>query len=147
MSSGTGEKLVLGVIPSGDGIRVLRRVFDEAEFLSPYGLRALSKHHEEHPVRVDLAGIGVSVDYEPAESTTGMFGGNSNWRGPVWLPVNYLVLRSLQRNAQSIGADVQIEYPTGSGNSIGLAECADDLRRRLIALFLRDADGRRPCHG
>jgi len=142
-----GDRLVLGVIPAGDGRRVLRRVFDEDEFLSPYGLRALSKYHEDHPVRFDLAGTVVSVDYEPAESSTGMFGGNSNWRGPVWMPVNYLLVRSLQRNGQALGAGHEFEYPTGSGRSTSLAECADDLRRRLISLFLRGPDGRRPCHG
>jgi hypothetical protein len=141
------ERLVIGVIPPGDGRRVLRRVFDEDEFLSPYGLRGLSKYHEDHPVWAELAGTMVSVDYEPAESTTGMFGGNSNWRGPVWMPVNYLVLRSLQRNAHALGSSVDIEYPTGSGRILGLGECAEDLRRRLVSLFLRGPDGRRPCHG
>jgi hypothetical protein len=144
---GGRDLLVLGVVPAGSGARVLSRVFDEAEFLSPYGLRALSKHHQAHPVSIDLAGQVVTVDYEPAESTTGMFGGNSNWRGPVWMPVNYLVVRSLQRNAQSFGPDVVVEYPTGSGQTADLAQCAEDLRRRLIALFLRGPDGRRPCHG
>jgi hypothetical protein len=141
------ELLVLGVIPPGDGRRVLARVFDESEFLSPYGLRALSRHHRDHPVSVNLSGALVTVDYEPAESSTGMFGGNSNWRGPVWMPVNYLVLRSLQRNARSLGKTEVIEYPTGSGRTADLAECADDLRRRLISLFRRGSDGRRPCHG
>ena len=141
------ELLVLGVIPPGDGRRVLSRVFDESEFLSPYGLRALSRHHRDHPVSVNLSGALVTVDYEPAESSTGMFGGNSNWRGPVWMPVNYLVLRSLQRNARSLGKTEVIEYPTGSGRTADLAGCADDLRRRLISLFLRGPDGRRPCHG
>ncbi len=143
----TGDRLVLGVTPPGQGLRVLRRVFDEGEFLSPYGLRALSRHHLEHPVSVTLGGSTVSVDYEPAESRTGMFGGNSNWRGPVWMPVNYLVVRSLQRNAQSLAGSIEIEYPTGSGQVVGLAECAEDLRRRLLGLFLRGPDGRRPCHG
>ena len=141
------ELLVLGVIPPGDGRRVLARVFDESEFLSPYGLRALSRHHRDHLVSVNLSGALVTVDYEPAESSTGMFGGNSNWRGPVWMPVNYLVLRSLQRNARSLGKTEVIEYPTGSGRTADLAECADDLRRRLISLFRRGSDGRRPCHG
>ena len=96
---------------------------------------------------VNLSGALVTVDYEPAESSTGMFGGNSNWRGPVWMPVNYLVLRSLQRIARSLGKTQVIEYPTGSGRTADLAECADDLRRRLISLFRRGSDGRRPCHG
>ena len=153
--TGTGEvlaglshdQLVLGVIPTGDGFRVLHRVFDESEFLSPHGLRALSRYHADHPVSLDLEGSNVSVDYEPAESTTGMFGGNSNWRGPVWMPVNYIVLRSLQRNARSLGDTVHFDYPTGSGHMLNLGDCAEDLRRRLISLFLRGPDGRRPCHG
>jgi hypothetical protein len=143
----TGDRVALGVIPPGDGRRVLARVFDEDEFLSPYGLRGLSRHHAAQPVSLDLGGGVVSVDYEPAESSTGMFGGNSNWRGPVWLPVNYIILRSLQRNAQSLGKDFTVEYPTGGGQTADLAQCADDLRHRLLALFLRGPDGKRPCHG
>jgi hypothetical protein len=126
---------------------VVARVFDEEEFLSPYGLRALSRFHLEHPLSVDLEGTVVSVDYEPAESRSGMFGGNSNWRGPVWLPVNVLVVRSLQRYAAALGEAADTEYPTGSGRVQGLTACADDLRRRLVSLFLRGPDGRRPCHG
>ena len=141
------DALAVGVVPPGEGRRVLARVFDEGEFLSPYGLRALSRHHRDHPVSVDLAGAHVSVDYEPAESSTGMFGGNSNWRGPVWMPVNYLLLRTLQRYARSLGDAPPVEYPTGSGDLVTLEACADDLRRRLISLFLRGPDGRRPCHG
>jgi Mannosylglycerate hydrolase MGH1-like glycoside hydrolase domain len=144
---GDRDLMVLGVTPQGSGRRILRRLFDPDEFLSPHGLRALSRFHLEHPATADLGGHEVRVDYEPAESTSGMFGGNSNWRGPIWMPVNYLVVRSLQRNAQSLGADATIEYPTGSGAVLDLAHAADDLRRRLIALFLRGPDGRRPCHG
>ena len=142
-----GDRVLLGVIPPGDGLRVLGRVFDEGEFLSPYGLRALSAHHRDHPVRVDLPGGTVTVDFEPAESSTGMFGGNSNWRGPVWMPVNYILLRALQRGAQGIGDGITVEYPTGSGQVLDLAQCAADLRRRLVSLFTRGPDGRRPCHG
>jgi hypothetical protein len=141
------EALAMGVVPPKEVRRVLARVFDEDEFLSPHGLRGLSRYHREHPLWVELAGSTVTVDYEPAESTTGMFGGNSNWRGPVWMPVNYLVLRNLQRYARSLGAAGEVEYPTGSGHTQGLADCAEDLRQRLISLFLRGADGRRPCHG
>jgi hypothetical protein len=142
-----GGLLVLGVVPPGEGRRVLARLFDENEFLSPHGLRSQSRFHSDHPVWVDVAGTTVSVDYEPAESKTAMFGGNSNWRGPVWMPVNYLLLRTLQRNARSIGAAESIEYPTGSGTMATLSECAADLRRRLLSLFLRGPDGRRPCYG
>ena len=141
------DAVAVGVIPPREVRRVLARVFDESEFLSPHGLRALSKYHDDHPLWVDLAGMHVSVGYEPAESRTGMFGGNSNWRGPVWMPVNYLVLRNLQRYARSLGATAEIEYPTGSGHTQSLALCADDLRERLISLFLRGTDGRRPCNG
>jgi hypothetical protein len=142
-----GDTLMVSVIPPGNGLRILGRVFDEAEFLSPYGLRALSRHHAEHPASIDVGGSTRTVEYEPAESSTGMFGGNSNWRGPVWMPVNYLILRNLQRFALTFGDEVVVEYPTGSGTMLPLAACADDLRRRLIALFVRDQDGRRPCHG
>ena len=141
------DALGIGVVPPGEGRRVLSRVFDESEFLSPYGLRAVSKYHEAHPLWVELDGAHVSVDYEPGESSTGMFGGNSNWRGPVWMPVNYLLLRNLQRYAGSVGADASFEYPTGSGELLALTACADDLRGRLISLFLRGPDGRRPCYG
>jgi hypothetical protein len=146
LQSDSADALVLGVIPAGQGRRVLSRVFDPEEFLSPHGLRALSKQHTQ-PVTVTVGGTEMSVDYEPGESTTGMFGGNSNWRGPVWMPVNYLMLRNLQRTAHSLGGFGTMEYPTGSGQQHTLAECADDLRRRLIGLFLRDAEGHRPCHG
>ena len=142
-----GDRLLIGVIPPGDTRRVLMRVFDEDEFLSPHGLRALSRYHRDHPVHVDIEGVVASADYEPAESTTGMFGGNSNWRGPVWMPVNVLLLRGLQRYAQTLGDGFTFEYPTGSGHTATLSECADDLRRRLVSLFLRGPDGRRPCHG
>ncbi|GAB3055916.1 glucosidase [Intrasporangium mesophilum] len=141
------DDFAVGVIPPGAVRRVLARVFDEDEFLSPHGLRALSRYHLDHPVWLELAGAEVSVDYEPAESRSGMFGGNSNWRGPVWMPVNYLLVRNLQRYARSVGAEIDVEYPTGSGRRVGLADCADDLRQRLVSLFLRGADGRRPCHG
>jgi hypothetical protein len=142
-----GDLLVVGVIPPLDARRVLTRVFDESEFLSPHGLRALSAYHRDHPVHVDLAGVQASVDYEPAESTTGMFGGNSNWRGPVWMPVNVLVLRALQRYASLLGERFTYEYPTGSGQIMDLDECAEDLRRRLVSLFLPAEDGHRPCYG
>jgi Mannosylglycerate hydrolase MGH1-like glycoside hydrolase domain len=141
------RRLLLGAVPVDHVLRVLARLFDESEFLSPYGLRAVSRWHAEHPFELDAGGVGAQVDYEPAESTTGMFGGNSNWRGPIWFPVNYLVVSALRRYARFFGDDLTIEYPTGSGGHSSLAEVADDLRGRLVSLFLVGEDGRRPCFG
>jgi len=127
--------------------RILVRVLDPDEFLSPHGLRTLSRAHLEHPFTVNLAGTDFTVGYEPAESATGLFGGNSNWRGPIWFPVNHLIIEGLRRYAEFFGDDLMIEYPTGSGEKYTLADIADDLTRRLVSLFLLDADGRRPVHG
>jgi hypothetical protein len=142
-----GDALAVGVIPPGAARRVLARVFDENEFLSPHGLRALSKYHEAHPLSVELAGTVVSVDYEPAESRTGMFGGNSNWRGPVWMPINALLVEALQRFARHLGASYTVELPTASGKSVTLDEAADELSRRLVSLFVPDDAGRLPAAG
>jgi hypothetical protein len=128
-------------------LRILVRMLDEKEFLSPYGLRALSKAHKDDPYVVDLGGTEFCVDYEPGESTTGVFGGNSNWRGPVWFPVNFLLIEALKRYYRFFGEDLLVEYPTGSGKKLSMGEIADDLSKRLVALFLDDADGRRPVFG
>ncbi|HZL93252.1 MAG TPA: hypothetical protein VFB99_06395, partial [Vicinamibacterales bacterium] len=125
----------------------LTRLFDEEAFLSPYGLRALSRWHRDHPFHLDMGGYQTAIDYEPAESTTSMFGGNSNWRGPIWFPVNYVVVDAMIRYARYFGDDLMLEYPTGSGERHTFAEIGDDLRERLISLFLVGEDGRRPCHG
>ncbi len=127
--------------------RILATALAEQEFLSPYGLRALSRRHAAEPFGIDLAGQRYTVDYEPGESTTGLFGGNSNWRGPIWFPVNYLVIEAIRRFARFYGDDLTVEHPTGSGHKVVLAELADDLSRRLVAIFLADADGRRPVLG
>ncbi len=127
--------------------RLLTRLADEGEFLSKHGLRALSRQLLDRPFELHLADYSARVDYEPGESTSGLFGGNSNWRGPVWFPVNYLLIESLRRVAQHFGPALQIDYPTGSGNLTSLDAVADDLSRRLISLFLEDCDGRRPVHG
>jgi hypothetical protein len=126
---------------------LLARLFDEAEFLSPHGLRALSAYHRDHPYEIDVEGYRATIDYEPAESTTPMFGGNSNWRGPVWFPVNYLVVSVLERYHQFFGEDLTIEYPTGSGRQLTLDLIARDLQDRLISIFTRGPDGRRACFG
>ncbi len=126
---------------------VLRYMLDEEEFLSPYGIRALSRYHQQHPFVWSVMGQPYRVDYEPAESGTGLFGGNSNWRGPVWFPVNYLLIESLQKFHYFLGDSYQVEYPTGSGRRMTLWQVAGELSRRLTHLFLPDADGRRPVFG
>ena len=127
--------------------RILMRMLDETEFLSPYGVRALSRYHLEHPYEVNVNGIISRVDYEPAESTTGAFGGNSNWRGPVWFPVNYLLIESLQKYHHYYGEDFKVECPTHSGKQMDLWEIASEISKRLTRIFLRDKDGKRPFAG
>ena len=135
-------------IPSRDRLeRVMRYLLDENEFLSPHGIRALSRVHRHHPYRFRVDGQEHRVDYDPAEGTTGLFGGNSNWRGPVWFPVNYLLVEALQRYHHFYGDDFRVECPTGSGVLMNLGEVAREISRRLASLFLPDAAGRRPCHG
>ena len=129
--------------------RILARIFDPAEFLSDYGLRSLSRHHADHPYNFRAGGQVYSVRYEPAESRTGMFGGNSNWRGPIWFPINYLIIEALCKYYHHYGDSFTVEVPQGSGNYLTLAEAADELSRRLARIFLRDeaAGGRRPVYG
>ena len=141
------RRLLLGVVGIEHVKRLLRVLLDESEFLSPYGLRALSAYHRDHPYVLDAGGLTATIDYEPAESTTDMFGGNSNWRGPIWFPLNYLVVSVLRRYHRFFGEDFEVEYPTGSGRRLTLSEVADDLRQRLVSIFLRGPDGRRPCFG
>jgi len=141
------QRLLLSLAGPQRLARLLARLFDEAEFLSRHGLRALSAWHREHPYTIDVEGYQASIDYEPAESTTPLFGGNSNWRGPIWFPVNYLVVSALERYYGFFGDDLLIEYPTGSGQKLTLGQIAADLSDRLISIFTRDADGRRPCFG
>jgi hypothetical protein len=127
--------------------RILTRMLDENEFLSPYGIRALSRYHDEHPFVVHVEGQEYRVNYLPAESDTGMFGGNSNWRGPVWMPVNALLIRALGSFYLYYGDNFKIECPTGSGNRMNLFEVAREIARRLTGIFLRDKSGRRPVYG
>ena len=133
---------------SGDRLRrVLRYMLDESEFLSPHGVRALSRFHKDHPYVLRVAGAEHRVAYEPAESTTGLFGGNSNWRGPVWLPMNFLLIEALQRFDHFYRGAFKVEFPTGSGQQMALCDVAAELSRRLTRIFLRDPEGRRPVHG
>src|SRR5205823_3650941 len=120
---------------------------DPEEFLSDYGIRALSRYHLEHPYCFDVQGHTFVVQYEPAESHTGMFGGNSNWRGPIWMPMNYMLIDALRRMYSFYGDDFKVECPTGSGQLMTLHEVVEDLSRRLMRIFLRDEDGNRPFNG
>lgn len=138
----------LGSILNEDRLRrVLARMLDEGEFLSPYGIRSLSRHHAEHPYVFTAGGRDFHVSYLPAESDSGMFGGNSNWRGPVWMPVNGLIVRALLQYYIYYGDDFTVECPTGSGNRMTLYQVAEEISRRLAAIFLKGPDGRRPVYG
>jgi len=127
--------------------RILSIMLDESEFLGPHGIRAISRYHADHPYIFDIAGQEFRVDYEPAESHTGMFGGNSNWRGPVWFPMNAVILRGLRQLHMYYGDNLKVECPTGSGNEMNLLEVAQEIGRRLASTFLRGPDGRRPVFG
>lgn len=127
--------------------QILRYMLDEDEFLSPYGIRALSRYHQDHPYVLTVKGMDYRVDYEPAESATGLFGGNSNWRGPVWFPLNYLIIESLQKYHFYYGDEFKVECPARSGRMLSLWEVSQELSRRLIRIFLRDSGGRRPVYG
>ncbi len=144
---GVDAKRLLAIAHRGKLQRILQRMLDENEFFSPFGIRAVSKHHQEHPYNLELHGHNYSVSYEPAESTTGLFGGNSNWRGPVWFPVNYLIIEALWRFHAYFGDSFKVECPTGSGNQMTLQSVAIALSQRLVALFERDRSGRRPVYG
>jgi len=144
---GAGDRRLMAIVTADQLRRVLQVMLDESEFLSPHGIRAVSRVHRDAPYRLEVGGHVHSVSYEPGESTTGLFGGNSNWRGPIWFPVNFLLVESLQRFHHYLGDDFTVECPTGSGRWMNLAEVADELSRRLARPFLRGADGRRPVHG
>ncbi|HSF25125.1 MAG TPA: glucosidase, partial [Blastocatellia bacterium] len=144
---GKAERRMLSILDQDQLRRVLKVMLDENEFLSPYGIRALSQIHKEHPYTLHVNGAEHRVSYEPAESSTGLFGGNSNWRGPIWFPVNYLIIESLQKFHHYLGDDYKVECPTGSGQMMTLWEVAAEISRRLTRIFLRDSGGRRPVFG
>jgi hypothetical protein len=127
--------------------RLLAAVLDEREFLSPHGVRSLSKWHEAHPLHLSVGGLDSTLDYEPGESETGLFGGNSNWRGPVWFPSNFLLIEQLRVYHRFLGDSFRVECPVGSGRGLTLAEVADELSHRLVSIFLEGPDGRRPVFG
>jgi hypothetical protein len=144
---GMESRRLLSLLQRSRLMRVLERMLDETEFLSPHGIRALSKFHKDHPFSLPLDGQDYRVDYEPAESNTTVFGGNSNWRGPIWFPVNFLIIESLQKYSYYFGSDVMMDFPTGSNQKRNLGEIACELSRRLSRLFLLDSQGRRPVFG
>jgi hypothetical protein len=143
---GHGHRLL--AVPTRQRLeRVLCYMLDENEFLSPHGLRSVSRVHAKHPYVFSEGGQEYRVDYVPGESATGLFGGNSNWRGPVWFPINYLIIEALERYHHFYGDSLRVECPTGSGRMMNLGEVASELSRRLAGIFLPDGEGRRPCHG
>jgi hypothetical protein len=144
---GCGDRGIAALVNPERLRRILSRMLDENEFLSPYGIRALSRYHAEHPYVVNVGGQEYSVNYLPAESDTGMFGGNSNWRGPIWMPVNALLIRALLSFYLYYGDNFKIECPTGSGRWMNLFEVAREIANRLTGIFLRDKSGRRPVYG
>ena len=144
---GVGERRLLALVRGSRMKRLLRRMLDAHEFLSEYGIRSVSRHHQDQPYALELDGARYTIGYEPGESLTGLFGGNSNWRGPVWFPINYLLIEALRRFHHYYGDEFLVEYPTGSGVRLTLGAIADDLAARLGRLFLRDADGHRPVFG
>ena len=149
MMTGTGinDRWMLSLVHRDKLEKILATMLDENEFLSPHGIRSLSKCHQDKPFVLNVDGQDYRVDYDPAESTSGVFGGNSNWRGPVWFPINYLMIESLQRFHHYYGDDLKVEFPTGSGNRMNLSEVATALSRRLSGLFLRNSEGQRPVFG
>jgi hypothetical protein len=146
-TSPRGVRRLLSIVSRRKLMRILRYLLDENEFLSPHGIRSISKYHAQNPYVLNINGQEYRVAYDPAESTSGLFGGNSNWRGPIWFPLNFLIIEALQRFHYYYGDTLKIECPTGSGNLKTLWEVAEELSRRLTSIFLRDSEGRRPVFG
>src|SRR3989454_6131651 len=144
---GRGERRLLSIADQDQLRSIFKFMLDEREFLSPYGIRALSQFHRDHPYKLTANGMEHRVDYEPGESSTGLFGGNSNWRGPIWFPVNFLLVESLQKFHHYLGDEFKVEFPTGSGKMMTLWEVAGELSRRMTSIFVRDEKGRRPVFG
>jgi hypothetical protein len=141
---GRGQKRLLSLLRGSRMKRLFKRMLDETEFLSPYGIRALSRHHEANPYQFGFGNTKLEVRYQPAESTSGLFGGNSNWRGPIWFPVNFIIIDAMREYHRYYGDEFRIECPTGSGNFVSIAEAADEIARRLVRIFMPGTDGVRP---
>ena len=138
-----GEKLLLSLIQKDRLKDILEHLLNEEEFLSPGGIRALSKYHKINPYTVNIDNIDYSIQYDPGDSTSSLFGGNSNWRGPVWIPINYIIIQSIRKYGEFYGDDLLVECPSGSGNKMNLKQVADELSRRVICLFEKDDQGNR----
>jgi hypothetical protein len=145
--TGAGVQRLLAIPSRARLEKVLRYLLDESEFLSPHGIRSVSRAHRDRPYEINVHGGVHRVDYDPGESSSGLFGGNSNWRGPVWFPLNYLLLEALERFYHFYGPSLRVECPVGSGQMLNLQEVARELGARLSSIFLADKAGRRPCHG
>ena len=144
---GVGKRGLLSLLRGHRMKCVIQRMVDEGKFFSDYGIRALSQRLRDEPYIFDCAGERLTVNYEPGESTTGLFGGNSNWRGPIWFPINFLLIEALQKFHHYYGDNFKIECPTGSGNLLSINEIADEISRRLVRIFQSDEHGRRPVFG
>ena len=142
-----GETTLLSLVPRDRLVYLLERLLNETEFLSPGGIRALSKYHEKNPYSVNIDSINYTIQYDPGDSTSNLFGGNSNWRGPVWMPINYIIIQSIRKYSAFYGDSLRVECPVGSGNLLNMEEVADELTLRVISLFEKDAQGNRPQYG
>ena len=140
-------KVLLSLVPFERLIKLLDRICDENEFLSKGGIRALSKYHAEHPYTANINGNTYSIKYEPGDSTTNLFGGNSNWRGPIWMPMNYMLISAIKKYAEFYGPETKVKFPTGSNNEVSVGDVANELSRRLISIFEKGPNGARPVHG
>ena len=145
--SDDGDDILISMLHTDRLVQILNRLLDESEFLSPGGIRALSKYYEQNPYTVPLDGMEYSIRYDPADSTSGIFGGNSNWRGPVWMPINYLIIRAIKKYGNFYKDNLKVEFPKSSGNFINLEEVASMLAKRVIHIFTKDESGNRPVHG
>lgn len=144
---GQKERRILSIVDREKLTKLLMIMLDEEEFLSPYGIRSISKYHKKHPFKLEIEGKIFCVDYEPGESRSRLFGGNSNWRGPIWFPINILLIEALQKYHHYYGDDLKVEFPTGSGNKMHLWNVAAELSKRLVKIFEKDETGKRPVFG
>jgi hypothetical protein len=141
------DRVLVSLLPKERLEALLDRVLNEAEFLSDYGIRALSKYYEKNPYTVEISGVRHTIEYDPGDSTSDFFGGNSNWRGPVWIPMNYIIIRSIRRYGRFYGDNLKVEFPKGSGEKMNLRQVADKLTERLITIFTKDEEGARAAFG